>query len=367
MVHYLQNRLFSRLLFLSLLIFVAGTITGSFLIPHVRSVYITTTESTTVTSSKTLFSTFYETIHFTNYVTATETSSVTFTITYLSSYTTTEKSTLTILTTRTGNCIQGVYFSPNGGCASQVIYWIQHARFWIHIMIYSFTLDEISDALIDAHNRGVEVLVLFESSQINQYSEYEKLKEAGVQVKLDNNPFSMHHKVMIVDGYIVLTGSFNWSNSAEKRNNENLVVIMSRSVASKYEEEFQRLWGSGNTQSKEGEENGQTKLKIVISYVHYDAAGNDHYNLNDEYVVIWNRGSSPVDMTGWKLKDRAGHTFTFPSFVLGPNKKVTIYTGSGTNTSTKLYWGRNRAVWNNDGDTAYLYDSNGNLIDIYSW
>ncbi|HDN17806.1 MAG TPA: DUF1669 domain-containing protein [Candidatus Bathyarchaeota archaeon] len=367
MAHNLQNQIFLKLFLFSLLIFVAGTITGSFLIPHIKFVYITTTKAATVTSSETLYTTFYETFCSTNYAITTETSSITFTITYLSSYTITEKSTLTVVTTQAGNCIQGVYFSPKGGCASQVIYWIQRARFWIHIMIYSFTLDEISDALIDAHNRGVEVLVLFESSQINQYSEYEKLKEAGVQVKLDSNPFSMHHKVMIVDGYIVLTGSFNWSNSAENRNNENLVVIVSRSVASRYEEEFQKLWGSGNAQSKEGGENEQTKLKVVISYVHYDAAGNDHYNLNDEYVVIWNRGTSPVDMTGWRLKDRAGHTFTFPSFVLGPNKKVAIYTGSGTNTSTKLYWGRNRAVWNNNGDTAYLYDSNWNLIDVYSW
>ena len=138
--------------------------------------------------------------------------------------------------------ILGVYFSPGGGCEAQVIYWIGRANVSIHVLIYSFTLDSIGDALIAAHKRGVEVMVVFESNQITQYSEYQRLKEAGVPVHKDTNPNLMHHKVMIVDQLIVLTGSFNWSKSAEKNNNENLIVIRSTYVASVYEGEFQRIW-----------------------------------------------------------------------------------------------------------------------------
>ena len=55
-----------------------------------------------------------------------------------------------------------VYFSPNGGCEKKLIYWFNKANFSIHIMIYSFTLDNISEALIAAHKRGIEVKVVFE-------------------------------------------------------------------------------------------------------------------------------------------------------------------------------------------------------------
>lgn len=138
--------------------------------------------------------------------------------------------------------ILGVYFSPNGECESQVIEWIGRANSSIHILIYSFTLDSVSDALITAHDEGVEVRAVFEKSQITQYSEYQKLKTAGVSVRNDTNSKLMHHKVMIVDEKIVLTGSFNWSTSGQENNNENLIVIKSTYIADIYEDEFQEIW-----------------------------------------------------------------------------------------------------------------------------
>jgi len=146
------------------------------------------------------------------------------------------------LESQLGTRILGVYFSPNGGCEEQVINWIDRANHTIYVMIYIFTLDSIGDALIEAHNRGVEVLVVFEEEKISKYSEYWRLKEAGIPVRNDTNPRLMHNKVMIVDGLIVLTGSFNWSRSAEERNDENLVVIRSEYIASLYTEVFMRIW-----------------------------------------------------------------------------------------------------------------------------
>lgn len=106
---------------------------------------------------------------------------------------------------------------------------------------------------------------------------------------------------------------------------------------------------------------------VVILTVHYDAAGNDWQNLNDEYVVIKNEGNESVDMTGWTLSDEANHVFTFPSFVLNAGATVTVYTGSGNNTQDKLYWGSSSPIWNNDHDTAYLKDGDGNLVDSWEW
>ena len=138
--------------------------------------------------------------------------------------------------------ILGVYFSPRGGCEDEIIHWIDRANRSIHILIYSFTLDSIGDALIRAHKRGVEVKVVFEEAQITRYSEYQRLKAAGIDVRNDTNPRLMHDKVMIIDGIIVITGSYNYSRSAEEYNNENLIVILSDRVASIYEKEFQKIW-----------------------------------------------------------------------------------------------------------------------------
>ncbi len=108
--------------------------------------------------------------------------------------------------------------------------------------------------------------------------------------------------------------------------------------------------------------------KVVIYYVHYDARGWDPLNLNDEYVIIANLGCRDQGLGGWKLMDKKGHTYVFPSwFVLKAGKTVTVHTGSGKDTYTDLYWGRKWPVWNNRGDTAYLYDSKGNLVDSCSW
>lgn len=108
-------------------------------------------------------------------------------------------------------------------------------------------------------------------------------------------------------------------------------------------------------------------VDIVAWYFHYDAEGNDHYNLNDEYVVLRNNGSVSVYMTGWTVFDKANHVYTFSTFVLGSGASVTLYTGSGTDTATELYWWSGRAIWNNDGDTLYLWDASDHLVLTYSY
>jgi len=106
---------------------------------------------------------------------------------------------------------------------------------------------------------------------------------------------------------------------------------------------------------------------FYIATFHYDAAGNDDENLNDEYVVLGNKGDIPIDMTGWTIKDEANHIFTFPQFVIEPGEIVTIYTGFGTNTNDSLYWGSQGSVWSNQGDALYLRNSNGKLILSYEY
>jgi phosphatidylserine/phosphatidylglycerophosphate/cardiolipin synthase-like enzyme len=138
--------------------------------------------------------------------------------------------------------VLGVYFSPQGGCEGQVVHWIDRANETLHVLIYSFTNDVIGDAVVRAQQRGVEVKVVFEESQISNYSEYWKLQSIGALVRNDTNSGLMHHKTAVIDGYVILTGSFNWSAAAEERNNENMMILRSEDLARVFEDAFQTIW-----------------------------------------------------------------------------------------------------------------------------
>jgi len=102
---------------------------------------------------------------------------------------------------------------------------------------------------------------------------------------------------------------------------------------------------------------------LIVANIHEDAVGNDHENENDEYVVFENMGESTLDLSGWTVEDEAEHTYRFPDgFELDPGSKVTLYTGSGTDTDSELYWGSDAAIWNNNGDTIYVIDENGKTV-----
>jgi len=107
----------------------------------------------------------------------------------------------------------------------------------------------------------------------------------------------------------------------------------------------------------------QTEDGLVVTNIHEDASGNDHENENDEYIVFENTGESSLELSGWTVEDEADHTYYFPDgFELDPGTEVTLYTGSGTNTESELYWGSDAAIWNNNGDTIYVTDDSGEIV-----
>jgi len=108
------------------------------------------------------------------------------------------------------------------------------------------------------------------------------------------------------------------------------------------------------------EPRGQVEVDLEGSQFKARASGND---LSQQWVRFVNRGSSPVDMTGWHVQDRNGATYTFPSFRLGPAAAVHLCTGEGSNTQTHLYWERGSSVWRNEGDVVSLFDRLWNLAD----
>ncbi len=113
----------------------------------------------------------------------------------------------------------------------------------IYVMAFVFTDDELADALIDRHQAGVEVIAILEARNAEgPGSDYDKLRRAGIEILEDGNPYIMHHKVMIVDEAVVITGSYNFSASAADRNDENSLILQSPDVAARYVEEFWRVY-----------------------------------------------------------------------------------------------------------------------------
>lgn len=134
------------------------------------------------------------------------------------------------------------YFATHDQPAKHVADAVKLARRSVHFMAFSFTHDGIGRAMLDRAAAGVEVGGVFEKTQTaGGYSEYETFRAAGLSVFLDGNPRNMHHKVIVIDGEIVVVGSFNFSESADKSNDENLLIIYNRAVAAKFEEEYQRV------------------------------------------------------------------------------------------------------------------------------
>jgi phosphatidylserine/phosphatidylglycerophosphate/cardiolipin synthase-like enzyme len=137
-----------------------------------------------------------------------------------------------------------VYFSPQDGTLTHILNAVNSARESIAFLAYAFTSDELAQALIERAQAGVSVRGVFDKDQYrsNSGSEYETLKVAELDVWLDANPRLMHHKVIVIDGQLVITGSYNFSDNAEHSNDENTLIIHNPEIATQYLAEFQQIY-----------------------------------------------------------------------------------------------------------------------------
>jgi phosphatidylserine/phosphatidylglycerophosphate/cardiolipin synthase-like enzyme len=140
-----------------------------------------------------------------------------------------------------------IYFSPDDGAAEQIIDEVRRARRSIDFMAYSFTSDEIAEAIRQRAATGVAVRGVFDESQVesNQGGEYEAFRKDGFAVRLDGSPGLMHHKVILIDGQVVITGSYNFSRNAEQSNDENVLILHSPALAAQYQAQFETVYQNG--------------------------------------------------------------------------------------------------------------------------
>jgi phosphatidylserine/phosphatidylglycerophosphate/cardiolipin synthase-like enzyme len=135
-------------------------------------------------------------------------------------------------------------FAPDRGATELVVRTIESAHATVKVAAYSFTSAPIAKALVTASKHGIDVRVVVDKSNATaRYTAATFLANQGVPVRVDYRYAIMHDKFTVVDGQTVETGSFNYTSSAEKRNAENVIVLHDASVAHRYGQEWERLWG----------------------------------------------------------------------------------------------------------------------------
>jgi len=110
----------------------------------------------------------------------------------------------------------------------------------------------------------------------------------------------------------------------------------------------------------------ETDPCLFVAFFNYDAEGVDEFNLNDEFVTFRNICEGLIDLTGWTVKD-SGEMYTFSEFILESEAAVTLHSGEGQDSDLHLYWGSELSIWDDDSDTLYLRNPNGDLIIKYHY
>ncbi|REJ74677.1 MAG: endonuclease [Planctomycetota bacterium] len=135
------------------------------------------------------------------------------------------------------------FFSPGDDCLRRLQSLFLHARNRVDVCVFTITDDRITDAILQAHQRRVNVrIVTDDDKSFDLGSDIARLDAAGVPVRIDRTPDHMHHKFAVFDSVRVVTGSYNWTRSASRVNHENLVVINDPAAARSFQSVFDDLW-----------------------------------------------------------------------------------------------------------------------------
>ena len=139
-----------------------------------------------------------------------------------------------------------VYFSLYDDPESIIIKNIDDSKEFINIAMYTFTDREITQAIIRAKDRGVDIKIYLDRSQVNaKYSKSRYFVNNAIEgIRISSNNYIMHNKFAVIDNKIVITGSYNWTASAGERNDENLLVINDNNIIKKYQNQFNNLWNN---------------------------------------------------------------------------------------------------------------------------
>ncbi len=136
-----------------------------------------------------------------------------------------------------------VLFAAEDEAMDYILPYLANAQRSIRFMAFSFTYDNMEDVITDRFENGVDVAGVFEKTgSSTEYSELGDMYCSGMEVRRDENPSFLHHKVVVVDERIVITGSLNFSDNANDSNDENVIIVDNADIAALYIQEFERVW-----------------------------------------------------------------------------------------------------------------------------
>jgi len=136
-------------------------------------------------------------------------------------------------------------FSPGDACLSTILSELGKARKRADICVFTITDDRIAHAIIAAHQRRVSVRIITDNDkQYDGGSDIDRLRHAGIPLKVDETEHHMHHKFAVLDGVTLLNGSYNWTRSASAFNEENLVVTSDVKLVLTFARHFEEMWAA---------------------------------------------------------------------------------------------------------------------------
>lgn len=136
-----------------------------------------------------------------------------------------------------------VYFSPGNGIKESILKLLKEAHSTIDLCVFTITDYELTRQILTAYKKKINVRIITDDEKmLDRGSLIRKIQKTGVQVKTDHSHYHMHNKFGIIDKRIVITGSFNWTYTATKHNQENLIATSNYSIVKQYQMEFNRLW-----------------------------------------------------------------------------------------------------------------------------
>lgn len=143
----------------------------------------------------------------------------------------------------TAPVVSSAYFSPGENCLRQLGDLMGNCRASLDICVFTIADDRLTDAILACHARGVLVRVVSDDEkQHDTGSDIARLRDHGIAVRLDHSPAHMHHKFALFDGRLLANGSFNWTRSATRDNDENLVVSDDANLVRVFGLQFEKLW-----------------------------------------------------------------------------------------------------------------------------
>ncbi len=260
------------------------------------------------------------------------------------------------------------YFAPSDGCEQAILNELSAVDQGVYFCIFVFTTNSMGDSMIASYDSGYEIMGVFDNLQAwTQYSEGTKMRNHGMPVKADSevDPHGdlLHHKFMVIDPYghdpTVITGSYNWTASAEEDNDENILIIHDPVIAQAYYQEFLKRYYGDEIPTAE----------LVITEV----MANPLEESTGEFIEIYNYGTTSVDMTGFKITDGDSteelFSYSGGDMVLGAGKYALIldpdYAGEYSIPSgTLLLTTGDSAIGNglSVNDPVTLYGSDGSTV-----